>query len=120
VCRGCGAYTQPCNGKGDAYAYCKAGHPGAIQRRWTPERVLEAMGEWRERYGQLPTSYASSRTHAQRPGEEPMRRLGDGIWPAASVVVTHSFGTWADARTTARSQQVDDGGCLTPVAVHED
>ena len=35
VCRGCGAYTQPRNGKGDAYAYCKACHPGAIQRRWT-------------------------------------------------------------------------------------
>jgi hypothetical protein len=28
VCRGCGAYTQPRNGKGDAYAYCKACHPG--------------------------------------------------------------------------------------------
>ena len=23
VCRGCGAYTQPRNGKGDAYRYCK-------------------------------------------------------------------------------------------------
>src|SRR6516164_5978747 len=23
VCRGCGAYTAPRNGKGDAYAYCK-------------------------------------------------------------------------------------------------
>ena len=47
VCRGCGAYTQPRNGKGDAYAYCKACHPGAIERRWTRERVLEAMREWR-------------------------------------------------------------------------
>jgi hypothetical protein len=30
VCRGCGAYTQPRNGKGDAYAYayCKACHQG--------------------------------------------------------------------------------------------
>jgi transposase len=26
VCRGCGAYTQPRNGKGDAYAYCKVCH----------------------------------------------------------------------------------------------
>jgi len=33
VCRGCGAYTQPRNGKGDAYAYCKACHPGAVERR---------------------------------------------------------------------------------------
>jgi hypothetical protein len=32
VCRGCGPATQPRNGKGDAYAYCKAGHPGAIRR----------------------------------------------------------------------------------------
>jgi hypothetical protein len=29
--RGCGAYTQPRNGKGDAYAYCKRCHPGAIE-----------------------------------------------------------------------------------------
>jgi hypothetical protein len=45
VCRGCGASTQPRNGKGDAYAYCKACHPGTIERRWTHELVLEAMGE---------------------------------------------------------------------------
>ncbi|MGZ6588882.1 MAG: hypothetical protein ACXVHX_31960 [Solirubrobacteraceae bacterium] len=38
VCRGCGAYTHPRNGKGDAYAYCKACHPGAIERRWTARR----------------------------------------------------------------------------------
>ena len=41
ICRGCGAYTQPRNGKGDAYAYCKACHPGAIERRWTAELVLQ-------------------------------------------------------------------------------
>src|SRR6478735_4109811 len=51
VCRGCGAYTQPRNGKGDAYAYCEACHPGAIERRWTRERVLEAMRQWRLRHG---------------------------------------------------------------------
>jgi hypothetical protein len=33
VCRGRGAYTQPRNGKGDAYAYCQPCHPGAIERR---------------------------------------------------------------------------------------
>src|SRR5947199_31703 len=40
VCRGCGAYTQPRNGKGDAYAYCKPCHPGAIAHRWTRAVVL--------------------------------------------------------------------------------
>lgn len=69
LCRGCGAYTQPRDGKGDAYAYCKACHPGAIKPRWIRETVLAAMREWRERYGRLPSSYDWSRTHARRRGE---------------------------------------------------
>jgi AcrR family transcriptional regulator len=68
VCRSCGAYTQPRNGKGDAYAYCKRCHPGAIERRWTQERVVEAMLEWRSRYRRLPSSYDWSRTHARQRG----------------------------------------------------
>jgi len=35
LCRSCGAYTQPRNGKSDAYRYCKQCRPGAIQRKWT-------------------------------------------------------------------------------------
>src|ERR1700690_4048261 len=64
ACRLCGADTQPRNGKGDAYAYCKACHPGAMVRRWTRGRVLEAMRVWRSRYGWWPSSYDWSRTHA--------------------------------------------------------
>ncbi|HEY6399659.1 MAG TPA: hypothetical protein VIX82_19605 [Solirubrobacteraceae bacterium] len=78
VCRGCGAYTQPRNGKGDAHAYCKACHPGAIERRWTSERVLDALREWRARYGRLPSSYDWSRTHAQRRGGRRARAAGEG------------------------------------------
>jgi hypothetical protein len=100
VCRGCGAFTQPRNGKGDAYAYCKACHPGAIQLRWTRRRVLAAMREWRELHGRLPSSYDWSRTHARRRGGEALERLAEGEWPAASVV-TSIFGTWAAARAAA-------------------
>jgi len=100
VCRDCGAYTQPRNGKGDAYAYCKACHPGAIQRRWNRDRVIEAMLDWRRRYGQLPTSYDWSRTHARRRGGEALARLADGRWPAASVV-SSVLGSWAAARAAA-------------------
>jgi AraC-like DNA-binding protein len=103
VCRGCGAYTQPRNGKGDAYAYCKACHPGAIERHWTPKRVLAAMIEWRQRNGRLPTSYDWSRTHARRRGGEAVARLAEGEWPAASVV-TRLFGTWSAARAAAAEQ----------------
>jgi AraC-like DNA-binding protein len=97
LCRGCGAYTQPRNGKGDAYAYCKRCHPGAIERRWTREGVLVAMREWRERYGRLPSSYNWSRTHARRRGGQALERLRSGDWPVASVV-SSMFGTWAAAR----------------------
>jgi AraC-like DNA-binding protein len=100
VCRGCGAYTQPRNGKGDAYAYCKRCHPGAIERRWTHERVLEAMRSWQERYGKLPSSYEWSRTHAYQRGGEALERLTRGVWPSASVV-TKLFGTWEAARVAA-------------------
>jgi AraC-like DNA-binding protein len=100
VCRGCGAYTQPRNGKGDAYAYCKACHPGAIERRWTRERLLAALREWRERYGRLPSSYDWSRTHARRGGGEALKRLAEGEWPSASVVSV-AFGSWGAAREAA-------------------
>jgi AraC-like DNA-binding protein len=106
VCRGCGAYTQPRNGKGDAYAYCKACHPGAIERRWTRERVLDAMRVWHQLYGRLPSSYDWSRAHARRRGDEALDRLAAGEWPAASVITT-VFGSWSAARAAMRR---DDAG----------
>ena len=89
VCRGCGAYTQPRNGKGDAFAYCKACHPGAIGRRWTRDRVLDAMRAWGARYGRLRSSYDWARTHARRRGGEALERLREG-WRLS--VVMDKFG----------------------------
>ncbi len=108
VCRGCGAYTQPRNGKGDAYAYCKRCHPGAIERRWTRELVVSAMLAWRERYGRWPSSYDWSRTHARWRGEQALRRLAGGDWPAASVV-SGLFGSWAVAREVAAEVDCSQG-----------
>jgi AraC-like DNA-binding protein len=105
VCRGCGAHTQPRNGKGDAYAYCKRCHPGAIERNWTRDLVISAMCEWRSRYGRLPTSYDWSRAHALRRGGEALERLARGEWPAASVV-GNLFGTWAAARAVASGEDL--------------
>jgi hypothetical protein len=99
-----GAYTQPRNGKGDAYRYCKACHPGAIERRWTRERVVDAMRTWRDLYGGLPSSYDWSRTHARQRGEEALHRLTAGEWPAASVI-TAVFGSWAAARAAVGATQ---------------
>jgi hypothetical protein len=104
VCRGCGAYTQPRNGKGDAYSHCKACHPGAIERRWTRQRVLGAMLEWRARYGRWPSSYDWSATHARRRGGEALARLADGDWPSASVVAD-VFGRWVAAHEAAASER---------------
>jgi AraC-like DNA-binding protein len=108
ACRGCGAYTQPRNGKGDAYPYCKTCHPGAIERRWTRERVLDAMLRWSTRYGRLPSSYDWSRTHARRRGGEPLERLSTGDWPSAGVV-SAVYGSWKAARAAAQQQIVQAG-----------
>jgi AraC-like DNA-binding protein len=106
VCRGCGAYTQPRSGKGDAYAYCKACHPGAIARRWSREGVLDAMREWQVLFDRLPSSHDWSRTHARRRGGDALARLAVEAWPAASVV-TDIFGTWAAARAAASGQDLE-------------
>ena len=100
VCRGCGAPTSARNGKGDAYAYCKQCHPGAIAREWTRERVRDAMRAWNARYGSPPTSYDWSVSHASRRGRDALDRLQDGSWPAPSTV-TELYGTWAAARADA-------------------
>jgi hypothetical protein len=44
-CRGCGAYTQPRNNKGDAYAYCKGCHPGRDQA--APDARARSRGDAR-------------------------------------------------------------------------
>ena len=106
VCRGCGAYTQPRNGKGDAYAYCKACHPGAIERRWTRDRAVQAMLAWRGLYGRLPSAYDWSCTHARRRNAQALERLRQGDWPSASVV-SKLYGNWAAARDAA-AQAVRD------------
>ncbi len=100
VCRGCGAPTRPRNGKGDAYAYCKTCHPGAIRPQWTRERVRDAMRAWQERYGKSPSSYDWSRTHARRRGGHALERLEDGEWPAPATV-TDLYGSWVVAHADA-------------------
>jgi hypothetical protein len=101
VCRGCGAYTQPRNGKGDADACCKR------WPKWTRELVLAAMRAWRERFGRLPSSYDWSRTHARRRGDEALDRLLVGEWPPSSVV-SGTFGTWRAARVAAAREDAGD------------
>src|SRR5438477_8360924 len=97
VCRGCGAYTQPRNGKGDAYAYCKTCHPGATERRWTRERVLAAMREWRDLDGGC---HRRMNGRARTPVGAGETRLRD-LWKENGrrrALVTHLFGSWARPR----------------------
>jgi hypothetical protein len=100
VCRGCGACTQPRNGKGDAYRYCKRCHPGAIEQKWDEALVIEAMLDWLDRYGRLPSSYDWSRTHAKPRGGVALERLDERAWPSASLV-GELFGSWRGARGAA-------------------
>src|SRR3954452_25412919 len=99
-CRTCGADTSPRNGKADAYLYCRRCRPGAAQRRWTRERVREAMRRWAELYGRAPSSYDWSRTHARRRGDQALRRLERGEWPSGATA-SALYGEWATVRTDA-------------------
>ena len=100
TCRTCGADTSPRNGKGDAHAHCHRCRPGAAAPQWTRERVREAMRRWAELYGRAPSSYDWSPTHACRRGDQAMRRLQAGDWPAPATV--HKlYGSWAAALADA-------------------
>ena len=100
VCRGCGAATQARNGKGDAYEYCKACHPGAAARALTRGAVRVAMRRWRSLYAAAPSSYDWSRTHARERGGDALARLSAGTWPAPATVID-LYGSWAAARADA-------------------
>ena len=60
------------------------------------------MLAWMDRFGELPTSYAWSRTHARRRGSAALERLEDGDWPSPATV-TELYGSWAAARADALS-----------------
>jgi hypothetical protein len=100
VCRDCGAPTQARNGKGDAYAYCKACNPGAAAPKLTREAVRQAMRRWRSLYGAAPSSYDWSRTHARRRGGEALTRQREGEWPPPTTVID-LYGSWAGAQADA-------------------
>ena len=125
VCRGCGAYTQPRNGKGDAYAYCKRCHPGAIRRRWTHELVMarcangasstvacrrrttgraRTRSEWREAVGRLAAGLAG--------GERRDRVFG--TWDAARGEASRLDGTSSTGRPSAEFARLGSNSISLP------
>jgi hypothetical protein len=60
------APTSGRNGKGDADAYCERCHPGADPHRWTPERVLDVIRDWRSPYRKLSACHDWSRMRVRR------------------------------------------------------
>ena len=79
VCRGCGAYTQPRNGKGDAYAYCNAPR-GALSYPRRSREELEGMFwlQWLTRIRKVKGTIACQESggHAQVSG---VRRRGTRV-----------------------------------------
>jgi hypothetical protein len=98
VCRGCGAYTRPRNGKGGAYDYSAAIRrdpapldPGARARR--DARLARLLRPAADVIRLVEHARASTWGDARA-------RLAEGEGPAASVV-TRLFGTSSAARAVA-------------------
>jgi len=66
VCRGCGAYTQPRNGKGDADAYAwraiRARLSGAGRGSWWSRRCWNGVTVTADALAELPKSNPDRRT----------------------------------------------------------
>jgi AraC-like DNA-binding protein len=93
VCRGCGAYTQARNGKGDAYAYCK---------RWRSRNPGPGSGVTSETSIGWPQCWQVSR--------------GSAIL-AAGVVAQHDRGAFGASEVrVAPAHQSDDRGKKVPPA----
>jgi hypothetical protein len=85
-CRGCGRRTRGSDGPGRAPEWCPACAP-LQRRRWSDERLLEAIRDWTRLTGAPPTLYDWSPAHAPAGHSGAARYLAErGRWPNASSV----------------------------------
>jgi DNA-binding CsgD family transcriptional regulator len=85
-CRGCGRPTRGSDGPGRAPEWCPA-CAALRRRRWSDERLLEAIRDWTRLTGAPPTLYDWSPAHAPAGHPGTARYLAErGKWPNASSV----------------------------------
>jgi hypothetical protein len=92
VCHGCGRPTSGSGGPNRAAEWCQS-CAGERRRKWSDERVLEAILEWAELTGSPPTLADWSPAHASAGYQGAARYLSEpGRWPSASTVAAR-FGS---------------------------
>jgi IS30 family transposase len=85
-CRGCGRRTRGSDGPGRAPEWCPGCAP-LRRRRWSDERLLEAIRDWTRLTGTPPTLYDWLPPHAPAGHRGAARyRAERGRWPNASSV----------------------------------
>jgi IS30 family transposase len=85
-CRGCGRPTRGSDGPGRAPEWCRECAP-LQRRRWSDERLLEAIRDWTRLTGSPPTLYDWSPAHAPAGHRGAARYLAArGRWPNASSI----------------------------------
>jgi hypothetical protein len=101
-CLGCGRATRGSDGPGRAPEWCPA-CAALRRRRWSDQRLLEAIRAWTRLTGTPPTLYDWSPAHAPSDHPGAARYLAEpGRWPSASSVARR-FGSLRAAveRTSA-------------------
>jgi hypothetical protein len=115
-CADCGARidgTSP--GKSTGYCVtCSAKRSGFARRVWTRERIIAAIHDWAQVYGEPPAIADWSPTTArQRLHDEPRARRFEtaaGRWPSFTTVV-NEFGSWnAGIRAAGLTPREPHGG----------
>jgi hypothetical protein len=108
-CRGCGRLTDGSRGPGRAPEWCPDCAP-VRRRRWSDERMLEAIRGWAELTGAPPTVYDWSPAHAPSGHPGAARHLAErDLWPSASSVARR-FGSLRAAVEQAGSAPGRRGG----------
>ena len=105
TCQSCGQPTSGGEGPNSAKALCQR-CKGVKIRKWSPERVLEVLRAFEQRFGFPATSYDLNPTVAARRGGQALERYNAFRLPAS--VVVRLFGTFRAAALQAYGDGYDD------------
>lgn len=111
TCEECGSSTNGSNGPGKAGRHCRNCAPD-VHAKWSKPRIVAAIQQWAQRYGQPPTCTdwmpAIARHHGSPSAADKQARYEADDWPCTNEV-RRRFGTWNAAIEAAGFEPMTSG-----------